>query len=269
MPPTIIHQVPKVYASAAALTAIDLDAREAVMMADDRIISWWRADAGFDSTGWLDRKGDVKMTPYGTGLPTKTALAAYNNKPALVFGTGATGDVGVLTSGARTPFPVLSSWTVFCVGRSGAADNAYLWSTGDDPVGVNKTGLNALSAGNLNLLTGGTIISSGTGFPGSPSGPYLSMGTVNIATDTGLHRINRGVLNARSGSIAYAGSVLGNFLIGGGGYPTAIGEIDGGEIAEVIIVNAALCGLYAINDDPLIAFIEAYLGTRYNIPFVA
>jgi hypothetical protein len=256
---TIITRLPYVSADAAALAPIDLTDLELEIFRSGYVKSWYRAD-GLIKDGLLDRIGGATLAPVSV-LPAVSALPAYNGKKAVVFGLGATsGDLAAVGG-----LPTIGSWSVVNVGRSGAGDNAYLWGDDTAPVQASAgTYLQHSSNGSFTLQIGGTVIVPSTGGFLRPyaSGPSLSIASFDDVGDTATLRINRGAHQAAVASgltgVANASSKL---HVGAAGAASA-GRIDGGDFAEMLILNVALHlgGMAAFR-----SLIESYLGTRYGI----
>lgn len=111
--PTIIRKLPIVSPDAAALAPVVVPDVEMSIYNNALVKQWWRADAGFDSTGWRCRKTDAKLIPARTVLPTQVTLtgtvpsvtvtaggSGYTTAPTVAFSAPPAG--GILATGVAT-----------------------------------------------------------------------------------------------------------------------------------------------------------------------
>ncbi|RSC37352.1 hypothetical protein EGT36_08820 [Agrobacterium sp. FDAARGOS_525] len=200
-------------------------------------------------------------------MPDLVELPAYNNRPAYFFADGN----DQLYDGGANLLPATSKLSLVMVGRSGPSDNAF-------PVG------GASADGHCTFLVHQSTGNGVHGFavnasaPATNAGGYLSAnsgrfyeGGPNIVIGSydseavnkvGL-RINRGVVDVAGTPVVSAPSNIATTLYAGGitvGSGAAVGQLDGGEVAEIIVLDAALHTNIVLRDK-----IEAMLQARYGL----
>ncbi|WP_238121951.1 MULTISPECIES: hypothetical protein [unclassified Xanthobacter] len=259
---TIITRLPYVSADAAALSPLDITDAEIALYNSGMVSAWYRAADGWDeSAGLTDRMGSTTRLAPVTVAPTRTDMAAYNGKPALVYGAegASSGDMR-----AAGKLPTNSSFTIALVGRHGPSDNANL--VGND----NDAGLTVISQSSLGAFTfliGGTTVQTNTGTVSSyyrpyAGGPSLVLASWDNDAKSSSFRIQRGEYE-RISTTGFGAVVNteGTLHVGAAGTASS-GRVGGGDIAEIMILPVAL---HATAHADLRATIEDYLGTRYGI----
>lgn len=260
---TILRKLPIKFPGSVAGTFTPSD-EEVEIFRDSRVLNWWRAEEGFTDEGWQCRKTGFVMQPYNTVLPSKVTLPAFNNKEALQFGSGVTN--GTMSSGAIPLLPVNADFSIVVVFSNTASDNAFYISNGLPANGAGNTYLQVGNVLSTSFRVGGaSAISSRSGeTPLSPAAsPHLieysmadSVNSANIRIDNGLFNyINLSAVNQNPNGVLFIGAGIDN-----SGFIT--GQLDGGHIAEVIILNVAshLPANHDIRDK-----IAAYAMDRYSI----
>lgn len=266
----LVTSLPFVNPQSVGLPVADIPTQlELSLYANPAIRHWWRASHGFSAAGWACLKTGALLVPERTGLPDRVELSAYGGRPALQF----IGSADQLWDGGLNFMPSGTSLSMVMVGRAGAGDNAFMMG------GVSPSGVSTFLTHQSTEAAGGNISVSVNATAPSPAlssmlseaagiyyddGPMLLIGSydANAVTRVGL-RANRGAVDVTSnpslsiGANAGIGMHVGGINIAGN---AASGPIDGGDIAEIVIVDQALHTSVALRDQ-----IETMLHDRYGL----
>lgn len=246
---TLIRKLPYVNPDSAGLTPL-VSTDELTLFNTASLLTWWRADTGVDANGWVDRKAGKRLNKNVT-LPTLTTLAAYNNQPSLLFGGSGT----ALLNDVDGLFPT-TECTIVLVGRQGVADNAFI--IGDRAATPSHIMLqDGTGVSQAQIL--GTNFTQGTTYSKqNAAGPRMLIWSMQPGTS---HRLRQDRGRSDSSAAMPNPHSSSGLIIGASGNPTT-GPLDGGEIAEVMVLNTALD---RASNAALLATIESYLGIRYAI----
>lgn len=261
---TMLYRMPTVNPDSAGLAPIDLLDDE-IRLYNEAALLYWLDGSAFDpARGMRCRKTDRFLIPARAALPTQQSLAAYNGKPAVVFGTGvANGD---LYDNNQGWLPVDSDFSVVFLGRNGgSADNAFVWGNGQAPA-AGSTGTYMQHAANGSFyvqVNGAAAIAATTGYlrPGE-QGPTLSIFSFNRTTRVSRFRAQRGAFTAAGTVPIGTDNKNASFHLGAAGAASA-GTIDAGDVGAVLILNKAVLDA---DNAPLLALIESAIGNRFGIP---
>lgn len=268
---TIISTWPYANPDSAGLPAFALPtAGERAIFDNPAVLRWWRADSGFAADGWRCRKtGDAGLlVPERDGMPTRSRMAAYGGRDALVFSASSQ-----LWDDGKNLFPTGGPFSLVVIGRAGPNDAAYLAGAAT----VGSTAITMLThqsqtAGNgrtsFTVNAAGAIAGNGLTSTSSryyADGPMLMIGshdpggTVKMAL-----RNNGGTVDNITGSPSNAGAPNPHAQMHVGGvnaFGSAIsGALDGGDIAEIMLLNVALHV-----DTTLRTNIETLMLARYGL----
>ncbi len=251
--PTILRKLPFAVPAAAGITPIVLTSFELQALQIASLIGWWRADCGFTSTAWLDRKGDIPLVPYSVAMPTQGVHAGLDGKAVLKFATGAAN--GQLYDGGANLLPVNAAFSVVTVFKLASTDGANVWVNGNE-----TTWNQFLNTGGANMRVGGSSAVASLLSGLTAGAPVLAISSWDDATNVGSLRLNRGAFVRADVAGSSQHNTNGQFHLGGVGSSTTIdGNGTDGVIAEVMIFSEAL----HLNAT-LLADVEAYLGDRYG-----
>jgi hypothetical protein len=275
--PTIIRSLPVAYPDAAALSPISVPTIEQQLFENPLIANWWRADAGFDSTGWRCRKTNAKLVKARSAMPSRVNSAAYGGKPVLQFAAAGAAS-GELYDGGLNLLPVNADFSVIFVGRQGPSnDVGYMWGNGVVPstAGGGGVGLQLGAGGSFNgtvLTMSGTNLVSTGGTPPvtNAGGPYIHIASFDDAgasAGTAVQMISPANFTQTNSAVSASLHVTnGEFHVGGAGptgtTPSNSYFIEGGDVAEVIILSTAIA---AAGNATLLSAIRGYLGALYGL----
>ncbi|WP_303758337.1 hypothetical protein [Sphingobium yanoikuyae] len=251
----------------AGLPALELPtASEVALLENGNVLRWWRASQGYNADGWACWKTGAELIIERDAMPARQTLAAYNNKPALVF------SAATQLYGAGL-FPTDTPYSLVVVGRAGPNDNAFLagatkvgntnksmvWhtgATGDGRVGftheyADNSGPQSLIATSANrFFTDGPmcIIGSHDASNVNKLGLRIDGGSVfnGLSSPGGTSTPNTSP-DLHVGGVNATGSAIG-------------GGMDGGDIAEILVLNTALHLNTALRDT-----VEAMVNERYAL----
>ncbi|CAN5439993.1 hypothetical protein BH10PSE18_BH10PSE18_19170 [soil metagenome] len=214
----------------------------------------------------------------GAATATYSALGKYNGQQVIQFGTGLAN--GELYDGGLGLFPVNADFAVIAVGRPGPSnDSGYVWATGGNvaTIGSGAAGVLFGGAATFDALTltvnGYNAVNSGGGQ--TPASTYASpiihiasFDDKGAAVGEGNQQASPGNYGATISTVnAAAHNTIAEFHVGGAGAyggasPSLASVIEGGDIAELIIIPAAI---HLAANAALLAQIRTYLGARYGI----
>lgn len=265
---TLIRKLPFSNPGSAGLPAFPLpSAEERRIYASPLVTRWWRADYGWSDEGWSCYKTGSMLTRARTILPERVTLAAYNGRQAIAFGNGLNEQ---LWDGGAGSIPATSAFSMVLVGRSGPGDSAHMIG-GVGPDGratyltQGSTGGWAfhLNRDSVSGTSGGIIVSGGM-VKLQSTGPSLVIASYDASATPPAQCTLDGSATATGATPPSPPENAGtNLQIGGISTTTATGvqgAILGGEIAEILIVNAALHVETGLRDD-----IEGLMIGRYAL----
>ncbi|RSC36190.1 hypothetical protein EGT36_01980 [Agrobacterium sp. FDAARGOS_525] len=200
-------------------------------------------------------------------MPDLVELPAYNNQPAFFFADAN----DQLYDGGANLLPATSKLTLVMVGRAGPNDAAF--PVGGTNTDGHSTFLMHQSTGSGAMgfafnaaapaANAGGLISANSGRL-NENGPNIIIGSYDSAAENKLGlRANRGSLNLTGNASIPSPSNLATGLYVGGitvGTGIANGAIDGGEVAEIMVLDTALHTNTNLRDQ-----IEAMMQERYGL----
>lgn len=253
---TIIRTLPFINAASAGLPSIAPSAREKALYADDRIIDMWRADSRVGVEGWVGRKADHVLAPFRGGvMPSVQEIAAYGGKKSLLFGTGTVNGEMALPNG----FPA-GSYSIVYFGRPGPNDSANMWGNSAAITSTTGTCFQITNTGNANARQNGVSAGGTTGMPLYADGPKLVISSFDTADQRLRHRADFGALTF-GGVVEVTADPERTFHLGASGNETTqFGPLDGGDIAEVMIIAAPIL---STSHADLLTLVEGYFAERY------
>lgn len=248
-------------AASVGIDPVTVSATETQIFENANVLRWFRADTGFDATGWRCRKTGDALVSTGD-MPTRVRLPEYNDQPSLLF---VGGDDLSLVGG----YPTGTSHSYVLVGRPGIGDNAFLVGN-TSSVDGNTYLQHALGGGPtppqflVSATSGGTVVVASAAVGNAAPNLYTCSQASDLLPNPQLSiRVNRGAIadavrTTGAAATTTTDSVLRVGSTGPVGSPS--GPLEGGEIAELIILDTALHVETAARD-----VIESYLATRYGL----
>ncbi len=264
---TVVTRRPVINPESAGLPVLELPtALEVALLESGSVKHWWRASQGLSADGWACWKTGAQLLIERDAMPARQTLDAYNGKEALIF-SAATQLYG------PGLFPVDSSYSMVIVGRAGPNDNAFL--AGATKAGTtNKTMLwhtGGAGDGRVGLTHEYADNSGPQSLIATNAGRFYAAGPMCIIGSHDPANVNRLGLRIDGGTVfngisSPAGTDVFNsspdLHIGGvNAIGSAIsGAMDGGDIAEIFLLNTALHINTSLRDT-----IEAMINDRYDL----
>lgn len=168
--PTFLTILPFASPDSVGVTAIELLDSERTIFSDSRVKNWWRADHGFDSTGWMCRKTDAKLVKAYTSLPTAKTLTGivsaiaitnagtgYATAPTITIDAPPTGGTQA-TATATVAAGLVTAITITNQGAGYAGAPAVAFSGGGGSAAAATATYSALG-----LYNGKTVLQAGSG----------------------------------------------------------------------------------------------------------
>jgi hypothetical protein len=270
--PTILTKLPVENVDSVGLAPIVISSEELRIFANPNLKRMFRASDGFSpDTGWLCRLTGKPLVRSRASWPTLQTIAAYNNKPSLLFPATPLGGYTLWDNGENM-LPA-GSFTVVVVGRSGDADNAHLWgnrgaANGSISYGThnNAGGLGAAvyDLGGVQRTTNLSHNSNAYVRPWS-AGPNCHLTGYDSTSGLTTFRANYGAFQ-NSLAAGTLGSGLANreFHVGEAmtGTNTQASPLEGGDIAEILIFDTDLT---RPANAGLLQLVETYVQARYQL----
>ena len=201
-----------------------------------------------------------------TATSTITATDRYAGQKTVQFDTGV-GTNASLYDGGLNLLPINASFSVVFVGRAGPGDQGYMWGNALNAqtaggIGMQITAPGATSVGSNN---GNVLNNSSTGALFA-AGPIFHLTSWDEAGDVANQQSSPSGINQSLAKADATRITNGEFHLGDD-YSTALTGsaahyIEGGDVAEVMIFDAAL---HLAPNAALLAQVKAYLLARYGI----